>query len=421
MKKIRTAHGVTEYRLNNGMRFLHRYEKAAPVAAVCVTYHVGSRNEAPGHTGSTHILEHLLFKDSKNFNTTNGKAITGHLDWLGAHVNATTWFDRTNYFELLPSTDVEEALALEADRMRDSMFTDADLASEMTVVRNEFERGRNNPFELLDEAVMEKAYTTHPYRINTIGTKEDIEASTAAKLREFYNVFYWPNNATLMVVGDVPAKVAKALVAKYFEAIPASPHTIPPMKVKEPTQTKARSVSLRKPMGVGIASLYYKVPEGTHADFPAVLAAAMVLGGGFAARLQKALVDTGLAADVTAMTLPLYDPGVAAFSAHVAQGVAPQGVLKIMRREIERLAKDGPAQEELQRAQERVLAQAAAERDGALNEVRVVSEALAAGDWTLAYRLESAIKALTPAKVARVAAKYFKRSGETSGALVDAK
>ena len=216
LKKIQTKYGVTEYRLANGLRVLYKEEKAAPVVAVCVTFHVGSRNEAAGHTGSTHILEHLLFKDSKNFNKANGKAITGHLDWLGASVNATTWLDRTNYFEFLPDTALEEALALEADRMRDSLFNDDDLASEMTVVRNEYEQGRNNPFELLDEEIMYKTFTKHPYRIPTIGTKEDIEHSTAAKLREFYDTYYWPNNATLSVMGNVPWKEVEKLVLKYF-------------------------------------------------------------------------------------------------------------------------------------------------------------------------------------------------------------
>jgi zinc protease len=419
VKKIRSAYGVEEYQLGNGLRVLYRRETSAPVVAVCVTYHVGSRNEAKGHTGSTHILEHLLFKDSKNFNKENGKEITHYLDWLGASINATTWLDRTNYFELLPKEGLEEALFLEADRMRDSLFTDEDLASEMPVVRNEFERSRNNPFELLDEEIMAKAFTVHPYRIPTIGTQEDIEGSTAAKLREFYNIYYWPNNATLMVVGDVPWATVEKLVEKYFGPIPSAPHKIPELKVKEPEQTEPRSVSLKRAMGVSIAALYYKIPEGTHKDYPAVLASTVVLAGGYSSRLQKALVDTGLAADVSTYAFALRDPAAAVFMAHVADGVAPQSVLKTLRKEIEQFAQEGPTAEELQRAQERLSSMLAPGRDGIFVEAKNVSEALAAGDWMLAYRLKDEVQALTPKAVAKAAAKYFVKEKETSGVLTN--
>ncbi len=284
IKKVRSAFGVDEYTLANGLRVLHKRDTGAPVLAVCVTFHVGSRNERAGVTGSTHILEHLLFKDSEKFKKENGNSITDYLEWFGALMNATTWLDRTNYFELVPKERLAEALEMEADRLRGSLFNDADLASEMTVVRNEFERSRNNPFELLDEEVMYKAFTKHPYRIPTIGLKEDIEGSTAAKLREFYNVFYWPNNATLSVFGDVTWKEVEREVLKYFGPIPTAPHPIPQLKVHEPKQTAKRSVRVKKAMGVTIAELMYKVPEGRHADFAAVYVLTAIVAGGFASR-----------------------------------------------------------------------------------------------------------------------------------------
>ncbi|MDE1925153.1 MAG: insulinase family protein [Patescibacteria group bacterium] len=419
LKKIQTKYGVTEYRLQNGLRVLYKEEKAAPVVAVCITFHVGSRNEAAGHTGSTHILEHLLFKDSKNFNKANGKNIAGHLDWLGAYVNATTWLDRTNYFELLPDTALEEALALEADRMRGSRFTDEDLASEMTVVRNEYERGRNNPFELLDEEIMYKAFSKHPYRIPTIGTKEDIENSTAARLRKFYDIFYWPNNATLSVMGNVSWRQVEKLIVKYFAPIPPSPHPIPRLTIKEPEQTSPRKVLLKKPLGITIASLAYKVPEGRHKDYPTLLMLATVLAGGFSSRLQKALVDRGLASDLSVFCPPLFDPGVATFTAHLADGVSGTAALGVMRKEIAALIKRGVSKDEVAGARERILAQSAYERDGVFTEVRAVSEATAAGDWTLGYRIEDAVKRIKPADIVRVAKKYFIPQKETSGILMN--
>ena len=415
--KVRTAFGVVEYRLSNGLRVLHKRERAAPVVAVCVTYHVGSRNEAKGHTGSTHLLEHLLFKDTEKFNGLNGNAITNYLEWFGAYMNATTSLDRTNYFELLPREHLSEALSLEADRMRNSLFSEKDLRSEMPVVRNEFERSRNNPFELLDEAVFERAFTVHPYRIPTIGTKEDIEHTNRTKLREFYDTFYWPNNATLAVFGDVSLAEVRCLVLKYFAPIPSSPHPIPSMKIREPLQKKARSVLLKKPLGVTIISLAYKIPKGKHRDYPALLALGTILGEGFSSRLTGALVDTGLAAEINVSVPALHDEGVLTITAHAAHGVLPARVLSHMRRAVALLSQKIPAERELAQAKERLLSQMASERDGILSEIRMVSEGIAAGDWTLGYTIERSIVALCPQDIARVGKAYLKSERETAGIL----
>lgn len=420
IQKVRSLYGVDEYRLSNGLRVLYKQQKAVPVVAVCVTFHVGSRNEAAGHTGATHILEHLLFKDSKKFNRKNGKAITDYLEWLGALMNATTWMDRTNYFELLPKERVGETLEMEADRMRGSLFSDADLASEMTVVRNEYERSRNNPFELLDEEMLSVAYTTHPYRIPTIGLKEDIEGSTAKKLREFYDQYYWPNNATLSVFGDVSWKEVETYVLKYFAPIPASPHTIPELTVVEPPQKEARSITLKVAAGVSIVELMYKVPNATHPDFPAVMLLSTILAGGFASRLQKKLTDTGLVAEVNANVLPLHDnPSVCHIVAALSEKATPEKVIEIMRRELKAIAKTGVTKEELARAKERNLSYLAHEKDGVFMDIRTVSEAIAAGDWTLGYRMEGMIQKVTAADIRRIAKEYFSPKQETSGILIN--
>jgi zinc protease len=419
LKKVRTIYRVSEYVLPNGLRVLFRRQTAAPVVAVCITFHVGSRNETAGNTGYTHILEHLLFKDSTKFNRANGNAITDYLDWFGAILNATTWFDRTNYFEMLPNDKLEEALAMEADRLRGSLFTDEDLASEMTVVRNEFERSRNNPFELLDEEVMSVAFTKHPYRIPTIGSKEDIEASTAAKLREFYDKFYWPNNATLTVVGDVQWRDVARLVEAYFGPIPTAPHKIPTMSVVEPAQTSQRTCRVVEPLGLTIVEALYKIPAGTHKDYAALLTTLAVLAGGFSSILQKKLVDSGLAAGMSYSAFALHDPAAASFTVHVAEGVDPQTVVDILHQEIAEFTKAGPSTKQLMYAKERLMSQFSAERDGVLNEARMVSEAIAAGDWTLNYRLVQDIKKVTAADTKRVAKKYLQETGETVGVLVN--
>lgn len=415
--KVRSAFGVQEYKLSNGLRVLYKHDTGAPVVAVCVTFHVGSRNERPGVTGSTHILEHLLFKDSENFNKQNGNPIMDYLERFGALMNASTWLDRTNYYEVVPKENFTKALAMEADRMRGSLFNDTDLSTEMTIVRNEFERSRNNPFELLDEEVMYEAFKVHPYRIPTIGLKEDIEGSTAAKLREFYDIFYWPNNATLSVFGDVPWKEVEKAVCKYFGPIKASSHQIPRLKVKEPAQKSPRSAYIKKAMGVSIAKLTYKVPDGRHKDYAAVYVLTAILAGGFSSRLQQALVDKGLASDIGSFCMPLFDPGFAALTAQCVPNLAPKETLAAMRKEVALLAAKGVTKEELLRAKERVLSDAAKERDGVFTETSVTSEAIAGGDWTLAYKFPKEVSKLTTKDIQRVAKKYFTPKQETSGIL----
>lgn len=418
LKKVGSRYGINEYRLENGLRVLYKKISAVPLVTVCITFHVGSRNEVRGHTGATHILEHLLFKDSKNFNVKNGKSITNYLELFGAKMNATTWVDRTNYFEMLPKEHLSKALALEADRLRNALFNDADLKSEMTVVRNEYERSRNNPFEIIDEAMMETAFTVHPYRIPTIGFKEDIESSTATKLREFYDCFYWPNNATLSILGDVSETEIKKLVIKYFASIPSSPRTIPTMNTVEPIQKKPREITIKKPGDVSVVGLLYKTPRGTDADYPAVLIIANILAGGFSSRLNKKLVDTSLAANVWFFTHPFHDPGPLTFFAHLTPESNPRKIITFMREVCLGFDKKPITLDEIKRAKERILADLAEEHDGIFAETRALSESIAAGDWRLRYQLEERIKKLTLKDIIRVYKKYIISSNETSGLLL---
>ncbi|HBN45721.1 MAG TPA: insulinase family protein, partial [Candidatus Marinimicrobia bacterium] len=165
---IQSSGGIDEYKMSaNGLTILLMEDHSAPVVTFMVTYHVGSRNEAIGHTGSTHLLEHLMFKGSRSFNKKRNTAIWTVLQNVGARINATTWLDRTNYFELLPSEHLETAIAIEADRMRNAFLRDEDRQPEMTVVRNEFERGENDPFDALDKNIWATAYQAHPYHHST--------------------------------------------------------------------------------------------------------------------------------------------------------------------------------------------------------------------------------------------------------------
>jgi zinc protease len=225
---VRSLGGIDEYRLDaNGLTVLVAVDHSAPVVTFQVTYQVGSRNEVTGTTGATHILEHLMFKGSDAFNDAKGNSVKQYLERVGGQFNATTALDRTNYYATVGRDDLEGYVAIEADRMRHLWLHEADRQAEMTVVRNEYERGKNDPNTALMEEVSAAAYVALPYHHPTIGWKSDIEHVPIEKLHAFYDTFYWPNNATVTVVGDVEPAAALELVKKYYGAYPHSPEPIP--------------------------------------------------------------------------------------------------------------------------------------------------------------------------------------------------
>src|SRR5438045_5264240 len=188
----------------------------------------------------------MLFKGTPTFNKDRGTQIAATLQRIGADFNATTWYDRTNYFETVPSDQLELAIRLEADRMRNSFIADADRQAEMTVVRNELERGQNEPSEVLDEAVYAAAFREHPYHHPTIGWRADVEGVPTSRLKEFYDTFYHPNNATVILVGDFDESEALQLISKHFGAVRASVKPIPEVYTDEPRQQGARRLVVRR-------------------------------------------------------------------------------------------------------------------------------------------------------------------------------
>src|SRR6478672_9247520 len=220
--KVASIEGVTEYRLANGARVLLFPEASRPTVTINMTVLVGSRHEGYGETGMAHLLEHMLFKGSKlypDYEAWN-KAIQMH----GAvDLNGTTWTDRTNYYETLPGTDVnlEFALKMEADRLVNSFIRREDLAKEMTVVRNEFEIGENNPESILSQRMMAAAFEWHNYGKSTIGNRADIERVPIERLQAFYKKYYQVDNTVLIVAGKFDEKKALQLVTKYFGALKA--------------------------------------------------------------------------------------------------------------------------------------------------------------------------------------------------------
>jgi zinc protease len=430
--------GIKEYRLANGLKILLVENRVAPVVTVMVLYRVGSRNEAVGYTGATHILEHMLFKGTPTFNKANNTQIAASLQRIGAEFNATTWYDRTNYFETVPSDKLEFAVKLEADRMRNSFIADADRQSEMTVVRNELERGQNDPGGVLDEAVYATAFREHPYHHPTIGWRADVEGVPTERLKEFYNTFYHPNNTTAIIVGDFVEDEALTLLNQYFGAYPASVEVIPEVYTDEPPQQGERRLIIRRAGELAIVQMAWRAPAAlgqmsvlSNADlaerarnapadndiYPLVLLA-QILTNGITSRLYQALVETQLAVDVYANCDQHRDPGLFNIVATVAPEGDPAKVENAILAELERLAQEGAEDAEIAKAQQQILAMEAFSRDGTSNVAMQLSEAEAVADWRFYQNYSGYIRSVTAADVRRVAQKYFTEESRTVGHFI---
>lgn len=416
---VRASGGIWEYRLkSNDLQVLLLEDRSAPVVCFMITYRVGSRNEAPGYTGATHLLEHLMFKGTPTFNKQRGTAIPAVLQNAGAIMNATTWNDRTNYFAVLPSDRLELAVHLEADRMRNALLLEEDLRSEMTVVRNEFERGENSPFQALSKAVWATAYWAHPYHHPTIGWRSDIENVPIERLRWFYETYYWPNNATVTVIGDFRAEEALALIRRYFEPIPKAPHPFPDVYTAEPPQQGPRRVTVKRAGQLGAVLIGHKSPAGLERDTDALEVLATILSEGKSSRLYKALVDQNLASSVSCNVSRFRDPGLFTTFVSLAPGADHGKVEAVVLAEYARLAQEGVSAEELERAKNQLRTQYLFSRDGPLAIASQLNEAIAMGDWTFYTAYLERIQAVTADDVRRVAARYLVEDQMTVGYYV---
>ena len=417
--QIKESGGITEYQhKKNGLTVLFLENHNAPVITFMVTYRVGSRNEAIGHTGSTHLLEHLMFKGSEQFNKEEGTAIWNVLQDVGAMINATTWFDRTNYFELLPKEHLPQAVKIEADRMRSAFIRDDDRKSEMTVVRNEFERGENDPWEALDKNIWATAYQAHPYHHSTIGWRSDIENVPTERLKEFYDTFYWPNNATVTVIGDFDKAKTLVLLDQKFGSISRSPHTIPEMYTTEPIQEGPRRITVKRAGEMPIIGIAHKIPEGTNKDIYALQILGRILGYGKTSRFYKRFIDTGLAADVNVWSYPLHDNGLFITYLFIAGDDSCEDVEKEILDEYAKIISDGVDVEELQRAKSQINAQTAFTRDGTYSVASNLNEAIALGDWTYYTTFLKKVKNVSTDDIRRVANTYLKEDQSTTGFFI---
>src|SRR5437868_2446602 len=311
-----SVEGITEYRLENGLRVLLFPDQSKQTITVNMTYQVGSKYESYGETGMAHLLEHMVFKGS-----TKHTNIPQELSTHGARPNGSTWFDRTNYFETFAATDdnLKWALDLESDRMVNSFIAKKDLDTEMTVVRNEYELGENDPGSVLIDRIFETAYVWHNYGKSTIGARSDIENVPIERLQAFYKKYYQPDNAVLLVAGKIDEAKTLELISQYFAAIPRPARVLPKIYTDEPTQDGERAVTVRRVGDVQVVMAGYHVPAGSHADAAAVSILSEILADTPSGRLHKALVETKKASSVNSFPVLFGEPSLMIFGAEVRQ------------------------------------------------------------------------------------------------------
>ena len=422
--------GITEYAYPNGLRVLLFPDAADPKITVNVTYLVGSRHEGYGETGMAHLLEHMNFIE-----TTGGRHVKDELVSRGASWNGTTSDDRTNYYETFTATDenLKWALSLETDRMVNIKFTKELLDTEMTVVRNEFERGENNPASILRERVASTAYLWHNYGKSTIGSKDDLEKVPVNRLAEFYKKFYQPDNAVLVITGRLDETEALGMVAESMGKLPRPERVLDQTYTVEPPQDGERFVSLRRVgQGQNVMIAYHAV-SAAHPDAAVLQVLSGIMngggggrggrggggGGGQEGRLAKALVDTKLAESVNMGFQLQHDPGLIMVSASLNQDQSLDAVRDAIYKALDDIVKNPPTKEEvdrvtsqLARGLENSLSNAQAIATGALN------SSIAQGDWRLMFLQHDRLQDIVPADIVRAAQAYFKSSNRTVGYYV---
>ena len=418
---VKERNGAREFRLtSNGLRVLLVPRTVGKVIAFMVHYNIGSRNEGAGYTGSTHFLEHLMFKGSKNF-PKDKFGIDKMMAKIGAVANASTWYDYTNYWEIFTPEHLDLFMAIEADRMRNATFSDQDRQDEMAVVRNELEMVENDPDEVLEIATVATAIQQHPYHWDTGGYITDVENVSTERFREFYDTFYYPNNALVILIGNFEESQMLNAVAKHFGNLESSPRAMQEIYTQEPPQQGERRVIVRRPGGNGIIKLAWMTPGATHPDFAAVRMLSYALSSGNRGLLKSKFVDTGRVASAETGHYAHKDP----FPFFVEVNLLRQGghasVEREMRKYLETLQKDGLTEEILERAKVILEARELYKRVNLRGVLNAFSSMEGAGGWELYYTIPEETHNVTLEDVMRVFRKYLVPDNLTVGWYVPTK
>ena len=407
--------GVTEYRLENGLRVVLAPDASKASTTVNMTYLVGSRHENYGQTGMAHLLEHMLFRGTPSL-----RNALAEFSRRGLAANGTTNPDRTNYYATF-ATDPDTLdwyLRWQADVMVNALIDPDDLQAEMPVVRNEMERGENNPFQVLMQQMQASAFRWHNYGKSTIGARSDVENVDIGQLRAFYHEYYQPDNAILIVAGKFDVAQTLGVIADAFGAIPRPERQLPPEYTVEPTQDGERAVTLRRQGGTPLVAALYRAPALADPDFTALELGVDILSDTPSGRLYQQLVRENLASETFGFSATMRHPGYVFFGAVLEAGMDQDLALETLTGTLENLA-DTPLEEaDLERSRNKWLT--AWERNYAnpSSLAASLSEAVSEGDWRLHFLRRDRVEAATLEEVQRVTSAWLTSNNRTSGRYI---
>ena len=396
-----------EYDLANGLKVLLHEDHSTPIVAVSVMYHVGSKNEKPDRTGFAHFFEHLLFEGSENI--ARGQ-FDDYISEAGGYNNANTWYDRTYYYEVLPSNQLALGLWLESERMLHAKVENKGIETQRQVVKEERrQRVDNQPYGRLLEEALKRLYTKHPYQHSVIGSMEHLDAAQEADYVQFYKDFYRPDNAILSIAGDIDIEQTKKLIDVYFKDIPKGKGEVYRPKIVEPDRTKEVRDTVYDNVQLPAVVFTYKVPAQGTKDFYAVKMLSMLLSQGQSSRMQKTIVDQQQKAVAAgSFTFDLEDPGPSIMYSIANMGVSPSDLEASMDAVIEDVKKNLISETEYQKLQNQM------ENDfvTANNTVAGIAESLANyemyyGDANLINTELARYRKVTREDIQRVAKQYF--------------
>jgi zinc protease len=414
---------IHKHTLDNGLTIVLKESRRAPVTTFWVWYRVGSRDEVPGITGIAHWVEHMLFKGSEAF--PKGEIDT-QIARNGGAMNGFTWLDFTTFFETLPSDRIDLGLHIEADRMVNALFDPQEIEPERTVIISERQGAENNPTFLLGEEVVGAAFRVHSYHHDTIGDLCDLETISRDDLCRHYQTYYGPNNAVAVVVGDFEAVEMMARIEDRFGSIPARSE-LRPVNRPEPPQRGERRISLEGPGATAYLQAAYHAPAATDPDFFPMLVATSILTGAsgmnlFApgppnrsSRLYRALVETGLAAGVSGSLPAMLDPFLYDVTVTVRTGRTLGEVEAALDAEIDRIAREPIAAQELHTAIKQAKAQFAYSSESVTNQGFWLGYSSVVADTGWFESFLDRLAAVTVDDVSRVAEAYLARRNRTVG------
>lgn len=410
---------VTEVTLRNGMKVMLKEIHTTPIISSWIWYRVGSRDEPTGKTGISHWVEHMMFKGTKKF---PANMLDKSISREGGRWNASTSHDSTRYFETMPADKIDLALRLESDRMTNSLFDEREVASERTVIMSEREGYENEPYFRLSEAVLHFAFRVHPYHHEIIGDMADLRTITRDDLHSHYRAYYVPNNAVLAVAGDFETKAFLKRVRDLFERIPRGPNP-PRLARPEPEQQGEIRFSIEGHGQTTFTQIAYHIPNATHPDYHALQVFDSLLCGASGlsyktSRLYRALVDKGIAVDVSGGSQATIDPFLYRITITYHPSQKPEKALAVLDTEIEKLQQELVSADEIQRAVKQARAVFA------YNSEDVTHQAFWMGhtamfdsySWFTAYLKK--LSKVTPQDVQRVARTYFKHGNRVVGTYI---